>query len=103
MLTFAIITVASQTVVQRDKNVLFAYNAPKITSMYFSNGPATGFTTITLFGEQFGLEDNIVASRIGPTSTNSTNWQSDSIISVITAAGVGRVKTFLLSIIKIEV
>ena len=45
---------------------------------------------VTLFGEQFGLEDNILASRIGPTSCNSTVWQSDSIVSVTTAAGEGQ-------------
>jgi nuclear pore complex protein Nup62 len=102
VLTSAIITVASQTA-EREKNALFAYNAPKITSIYYSNGPTTGGTIITLFGEQFGLENNIVASRIGPSSTNSTDWQSDSVITVLTAAGLGRVQTFLLSIIKIQI
>ncbi len=102
VLTAAIITVASQTA-RPDKNVLFAYNAPKITSIFYSNGPTTGGTMITLFGEQFGLEDNILASRIGPSSTNTTEWNSDSIISVLIAPGVGRIETFLLSIIKIEI
>ena len=83
--------------------MLFAYNAPKITSIFYSNGPTTGGTMVTLFGEQFGLEDNILASRIGPSSTNTTQWNSDSIISVLIAPGVGRIKTFLLSIIKIEI
>jgi len=39
----------------------------------------------------------------GPTSTNSTQWQSDSLITVRIAQGVGLVQTFLLSIIKIEI
>ena len=64
VLTAAIITVASQTA-PRAKNVFFAYNAPKITSVYYSNGPTTGGTLVTLFGEQFGLEDNALASRLG--------------------------------------
>jgi len=67
VLTAAIITVASQTA-PRAKNVFFAYNAPKITSVYYSNGPTTGGTLVTLFGEQFGLEDNALASRLGTSS-----------------------------------
>jgi hypothetical protein len=31
---------------------VFAYNAPKITSVFYSNGPTSGGSLITLFGEQ---------------------------------------------------
>ena len=44
---------------------LVFHNAQKITSFYFSNGPTTDDTLVTLFGEQFGLEDNALASRLG--------------------------------------
>ena len=39
----------------------------------------------------------------GPTSTNSTQWQWDSLITVRIAQGLGLVQTFLLSIIKIKI
>ena len=102
VLTTAIITVASQTGT-RGANALFAYNAPRITSLFYSNGPTTGGTIITLFGEQFGLEEDALSSRLGPTTTNTTQWVADSIISVTTAEGVGVVDSFALDIIGIEI
>ena len=102
VLTTAIITVASQTGT-RGANALFAYNAPRITSLFYSNGPTTGGTIITLFGEQFGLEEDELSSRLGPTTTNTTQWVADSIISVTTAEGVGVVDAFALDIIGIEI
>eukprot|EP00960_Hanusia_phi_P077219 768667-Hanusia_phi.AAC.1 len=85
------------------RNATFIYNAPKVTGVLPKNSPTTGGVTVTFLGEQFGLVTTKLSARIGPTSANSSTWNSDSTVFMYSPPGVGTVKSVVLSIINIEV
>jgi len=67
--------------------VNYRYVNPPFTK-YQSNGPQTGGTLPSIFGQNFGAVDLSLKGRIGGTSTITSHWTSDSSLSMKTPPGV---------------
>ena len=81
---------------------MFHYNAPVVYSMAPSSGPASGGTTITVAGLNFGPNDAYFGNKLtlaveeingrdgqGWVDCRTTVWVSDGVAKCITPAGVG--------------
>jgi len=83
----------------------FSYDVAQVFSwVFFEVGPlypynqpaATGGSSISVRGINFGTADFSIRSRIGNTATQGCRWISDSVITVKVAAGVGAELTHVL-------
>ena len=75
------------------RGMALTYDAPKVLGVrgrtgQLANGPATGGTTISVSGENFGPWDASPSSYIGDTQAMS-KWASDSSIIVVVGPGFG--------------
>jgi hypothetical protein len=65
----------------------FTYDSPVLTRIVQSNAPTTGGTSITIYGTNFGGDDNSLSeSQVGSTACGTISWTSVSAITCFTSA-----------------
>ena len=91
------------------------YSLPNITSVHDTNSPLSGKVSITVSGAQFGaglsfllgievgIADWSLATRVGGSACESTDWISDSSLHVKLAQGFGSEHAIVVSLVKLYV
>jgi len=72
-------------IIPLDAEVQFSYDKAKIFDVAPYNGAGIGSDTIMLGGKNFGVYDKTPSGRVGFTAAMSTNWVSDSFMTVLNA------------------
>jgi len=73
---FVTMTIAN---IENDRKLL-SYDAPLITALFRSNGPASGSSEFTVYGESFGGFELTPVVRVGSTGCMRTGWISESSV-----------------------
>jgi hypothetical protein len=68
---------------------VFTYDAPVVTSSQNSNAPGSSDTTITVLGFNFSPVDRSSTIRVGVSSCEQTEWNSDTSLRCLVAIGSG--------------
>ena len=69
---------------------LLTYDAPAISSIRISNGPAGGSGILTLVGNNFGSVDGTLSASVGIFKCVATSWQSDTSLICQSAGAYGK-------------
>lgn len=84
----------------------FTYDAPVLKASFDAsntyrkgNGPATGGTTITLQGENFGAQGYSSHIAVGGTTAQSVAWTSDTELLVRVSPGIGSNRDLTISVV----
>ena len=62
------------------RRVVLSYNVPVITSLFRSNGPASGTAELTIFGQSFGGFELTPLLKLGDTFCMRTQWIAESSV-----------------------
>jgi hypothetical protein len=76
---------------------IYSFNIPKLSRVRRRNGPFSGALSATVYGSFFGTLDNSDATRFGSTSSEASDWRSDSSVQAIVSYGLQATIEFYLT------
>jgi hypothetical protein len=84
--------------VQATSEVLGELSSSTNETWRFSNAPRVGMQVFTVLGEDYGVADYTVSSRLGYSNCETSVWTSDSSITCRITAGIPNEQTVILTL-----